>query len=223
MCFKDTELFQQEHNELLQMANSTESLVFGHNDIHEKNYLHNDNEIIVIDFEYSQLNYRSYDIAMYIGESFFELNDELPNLFKYHPDKVPDFDNHVPGTIDIDYVLTTYLKRFYEKHAADVIPNFYQTYPNFESYLNAELPVLKEQTKGMYLQHCLFWANWAIVMTQSTILNPVTGELWSDEHKLSEAFEKLSKYFLPNIKTRLEMYFDLREKVMPNHPSLLKP
>lgn len=201
--FKDPEMFQKEYNELLPIPTAKESLVFAHNDVHEKNFLHNEHEVKLIDFEYAQLNYRSFDLAMYIGESFFELNDDLPHNFEYHPELVPDFKSNKADVIDVDYVLISYLERFYHKHAERIIPEVLETYPSFEAYLAHELPILKSEVLKTFLHHNFFWALWALVNLQSVIKDPETNEVWAHEEKLDRALDTLSVYFLPNIRTRL--------------------
>lgn len=79
--------------------------VFCHNDIQENNYLHNPSETKIIDFEYSQINVRGFDLAQYINECYLENNNSLPHFYDCHLEAVPDFDAHKPGTVDIDFVI----------------------------------------------------------------------------------------------------------------------
>ena len=53
----------------------------------------NENETVIIDFEYSCVNYRGADLASYINESAIEYGiSELPG-YKIHLDLFPDFDD----------------------------------------------------------------------------------------------------------------------------------
>jgi thiamine kinase-like enzyme len=60
--------------------------VFSHNDVQENNCLIDKNERLwLIDYEYSQINFRANDIANYIAENMFAY-DEPPAAFVYHPE-----------------------------------------------------------------------------------------------------------------------------------------
>lgn len=78
-------------------AKTQKSLVFSHNDLHQNNIvLMHDNSlsledrIVLIDFEYSSYNYRTFDIANHLSEYCFDYNqyDEYP-YFDFSLDRFP--------------------------------------------------------------------------------------------------------------------------------------
>ena len=68
MYYRDKDAFAKEYLELLPPKNPSE-MIFGHNDTQENNFLSDGNETKIIDFEYSQINYRGTDLASYLNES----------------------------------------------------------------------------------------------------------------------------------------------------------
>ena len=121
----------------------------------ENNYLSNGTETKIIDYDYSQMNYRGCDVAAYIVEASLNYDPTLPNKYAYEHDKFGIFESHlkVPEYIDVDFVLATYLTRFYEKHADRILGDtFKQEYPTLQSYLDKEMPIFKLEIKKMILQ-----------------------------------------------------------------------
>lgn len=67
--------------------------MFSHNDTQENNFLANDQETKILDFEYSCVNYRGADLASYILESAIDYSVlDAPN-FKMDFSLIPDFND----------------------------------------------------------------------------------------------------------------------------------
>ena len=85
----------------------------------------NGKETKIIDYDYSQLDYRGADVAAYINEASLNYDPTLPNFHAYEHERLGKFNGVPPseesGYINVDYVLKTYLERFYEKHADRVL------------------------------------------------------------------------------------------------------
>ena len=77
-----TEEFLKDYLELLPSGNS--QIVASHNDIIENNLMilhNNEGKCYLIDYDYSKLNYRGYDLSLYLAESKMDYtNPEFPNF-----------------------------------------------------------------------------------------------------------------------------------------------
>lgn len=63
--------------------------IFSHNDFQENNvmiWFEDHTKISLIDFEYSSLNYRGFDIASYVNECFIDYSYPLKPKFKVYED-----------------------------------------------------------------------------------------------------------------------------------------
>lgn len=180
-----------EYDDLLPQVDKTpEMVVFSHNDIHETNFLHTFDlvdgrkkikEIKLIDFEYSNYNYRGFDLAMYLDQSTSEFT--FRGDVQFNEKTFPSFDSYKEGTMDVDLCIKTYLERFYEKHLPNVIPEWdqYEKYASKEVYINTEFPVMKEQVKCMLLLQDLGQTVWCFVMQKGFLIDPTTGKLWDND------------------------------------------
>jgi thiamine kinase-like enzyme len=158
--FQDREAFFKEYIELLPSLNEDsivrESVVFCHNDTQENNFMHafshdangvkEIHEVKIIDFEYSGINHRGVDLAGYIIEAC--INYDVDTIPKYEIDesKFPAFDGPAKeGTLDLDFLITTYLTNFYENHLPGLIEDYkhIEKFKSLDAYLAHELPVLK--------------------------------------------------------------------------------
>lgn len=84
-------------------------------------------EVKILDFEYSGINFRGFDLASYIIETTIDYHpspgeSENPN-WVYRDEMFPSFDVNKEGTINIDYMIETYLTEFYA-NIDKVIPNY---------------------------------------------------------------------------------------------------
>ena len=50
-------------------------------------------KFILIDFEYSQMNFRGYDLACYFNEQFIDYSYPKAPFFKIHEEEMLDFIN----------------------------------------------------------------------------------------------------------------------------------
>ncbi|KAH8741898.1 choline kinase GmCK2p-like protein [Cryptosporidium ryanae] len=65
------------------------SLVFAHNDLQENNLLQTSNNIRMIDYEYSAVNFAASDIANFFCEFTYNYCHDKPPFFKYNYDDYP--------------------------------------------------------------------------------------------------------------------------------------
>jgi len=66
-------------------------------------------KLTLIDFEYSSLNFRGYDIASYINETSLDYSHPLPPKFKFYE----EFFQELLDYEEIDRYLLYYLKRYH--------------------------------------------------------------------------------------------------------------
>ena len=99
------------------VSEKPEMLIFAHNDTQENNFLKKGNELRIIDFEYSQANFRGIDLTSLIFESAMSYAVEEPPKHKMFRDLFPDFVNVKENQINVDEVIQVYLTRFYKHHA----------------------------------------------------------------------------------------------------------
>ena len=103
---------------------------------------------------------------MYIFKSAVEFTPLTK--FDLHKKFFPCFDKHKLGTIDVDFMIKTYLENFYDKHLKRVIPEWdrYEKYSSKEVYIATEFSVMKEQVKNLVLWQTLYWLLWCLIMVQ---------------------------------------------------------
>ena len=83
-----------------------------HNDVSELNILQRDaqrDELYLIDFEYSGLNYSAYDISLYLMEAMFDYKHPDFPYYKLY------MNNHMCEE-EVDYFIIEYLTQFYIKY-----------------------------------------------------------------------------------------------------------
>ena len=158
----------------------------------------------LIDFEYSNYNFRGIDLASYINESTIQYGSDPK--YKVYKEYFPSFEKHVEGTIDIDFMVKTYLENFYEKHLDTTIPEWeeYEKYATKETYVATEFPIMKEQLKSLVLFQDLYWVVWCLVMMKGSLINPQTNKIWEDNTKLQEMLAETNEFYTPYAKTRLD-------------------
>jgi len=154
--FHSKEKFISEYTSLIP-PNQREGLdvVFSHNDFQENNVMVENNDkskMILIDFEFSMLNFRGFDLGALFNESYIDYIVKSRPAFKFH-EELFDF---LLQRNEIDHIARHYLKHYHGK--------FYQGEKTSEQFLEEELPILKDQiTRAVLLEH-LLWAVWALVM-----------------------------------------------------------
>lgn len=141
------------------------------------------------------------------------------------PDKFPDFRSTYEegyANIDIDYLVKTYLTQFYNHHGSRVISGWQGgNKPSLEEYLHSEASVLKNHLRKLVLQQDLFWPLWCCVMSQDSLFDPETKQIWATEEKMEEAIKGMEVFHIPYAQTRLDMYFEHRLKLVPEEPTKL--
>ena len=61
------------------------------------------------------------DLASYINESTIRYGND-PKPYEIFRQYFPSFEKHTEGTIDIDFMIKTYLEQFYDNHLTTIIP-----------------------------------------------------------------------------------------------------
>ena len=113
--YSDPDLFIGEYKSLLpDIASnySPEWIVFAHNDTQENNFLSTGDNTKIIDFEYSQLNYRGLDLVSYIIESTIDYSVKEQPFFNIDENLFPNFDENS----FVDKMIQMYLFLFYNKY-----------------------------------------------------------------------------------------------------------
>lgn len=138
-------------------SNSDAPLVFSHNDLHQNNILllHDpnrqaslDDPIVLIDFEYSSYNYRTFDIANHLSEWCFDYNTDRYPFFKSSPDLFPPIDKQ-------KQFLCHYIT------GSDQMGTQQLTNGSYES-LDDRIEALFEEMQPFLLASNLLWTLWAI-------------------------------------------------------------
>ena len=106
-----------EYEGLISGFKSTET-VFSHNDFQENNVMiwHKDHtKMTIIDFEYSSLNFRGYDIAAYVNECFVDYSYPVNPKFKYYDEQFLTYlkKSREPGS-EFENLLISYLEKYHE-------------------------------------------------------------------------------------------------------------
>lgn len=113
----DPEVLSKEYEGLLSGFSECEN-VFSHNDFQENNVMiwHEDHtKVTIIDFEYSSLNYRGFDIAAYVNECFIDYMYPVRPKFKFYEAQMLKYlqDSHNQGG-EFERLLTAYLTRYHQ-------------------------------------------------------------------------------------------------------------
>jgi choline/ethanolamine kinase len=181
------ELFTQEEKELLEeimtlaskeeiefltsvCPKNSESVVFSHNDLHSANVLclAKNQRLLLIDYEYSDYNFRAYDIANVFNES----------QFKYGHNQAPYYlvdTSRFPSDEDLEDFITYYLffKKFNVSHAEGEalisektkLIEYLEQNDSREDFEHEVHQILEEVRAGMLFSH-FYWTFWSIVMSK---------------------------------------------------------
>ena len=147
-----------------------ESVTFSHNDLHSENILclKKNHRLLLIDYEYSDYNYRGYDIANLFNESLFEYHsgaipcytldeskfptqDELHDFIKYYL----FFYKFSPSQSEIQEILAD------EEALNDFIDKNYDR----DMFID-EVEDIAEEVKACSLFSHYYWIIWSIVMSK---------------------------------------------------------
>ena len=89
-------------------SNVDQLIVFSHNDVQENNFLNKKgpdgviSDAVVIDFEYSELNYRGVDIASYLIETSINYKTALECGFEYYEHLFPNINEKAASSAQIE-------------------------------------------------------------------------------------------------------------------------
>ena len=149
----DTDAFVQDYKDLMapvlpnSVAREPIDLVISHNDFQENNVMiwHEDKtKFTLIDFEYSNINFRGYDIASYFNECFIDYSYPKAPSFKIYEEQMIQFiqEGITKGkSSEMEKGLTAYLTEYHRLKCED--PLYSYSRDNTEAMLETELPILK--------------------------------------------------------------------------------
>lgn len=143
-------------------------------------------QFTLIDFEYSSLNFRGYDLASYVNECLIDYTHPINPKFKVYMEYFDQFWEEG----ELDKFLTYYLTKYHEI-MIERQPE-YEYKENFKQLLEVELPILRDQVLRCILMSHLQWAFWTMIMM------PV------------DDLQKCQDFYLEYGLTRLQMYFKQR-------------
>lgn len=115
--------------------------LFTHNDIQENNILvwnQDKTKFTIIDFEYSSINFKGYDIASFINESYIDYSHPTFPKYKIYGDLMTSFFENG----EMEKLLTFYLKKQFELENSRN-PD-YQFKGKLPTMLESELPILRD-------------------------------------------------------------------------------
>lgn len=112
---QNAEQFKKEFKVLLPSEDRSHDLVFSHNDFQENNMMIQGGDyskIVLIDFEFSCMNNRGFDLATYFLESIITYKHlgQLPFKAYYE---------WAMKSQEVDEMLEIYLQRYYDNHMND--------------------------------------------------------------------------------------------------------
>jgi len=142
--------------------------------------------LTLIDFEYSSINFRGYDIASYINESMLDYSHPVNPKFKVYLEYFHQFLEEG----EFDRILTYYLcelHRIMSERNAD-----FAYKADKKGYVQKELPILKDQVQRSMLMSDIQWAFWSLIMM------PL------------EDLAKCEAFYMQYAVARMEMYFQHR-------------
>jgi thiamine kinase-like enzyme len=154
--------FKQQYAALQPKADRKDiDIVFSHNDFQENNCMvetSNYNKIFLIDFEYSQMNYRGADLAALFNEVMitYTHSGEIP--FKVYYD-------WMLSSKEFDNMMKWYLTRFHEKH--------YKGDKDLATLLAEETPILKDQIQRCVLITHAMWAFGTLLLVPDATTKPM--------------------------------------------------
>ena len=151
----------------------TKAVVFSHNDLHAGNVLRvpKTEKFFLIDFEYSDYNYRGYDLANLFNETMFEYDTAAHPHYAYYPEKFPKdeellefikyymfFKMVKPGDVDEDVVYNDdKFRDAYLKKNGDL------------EKFNKDAQELFDETKLCALFSHYFWCLWAVIQSKGDL------------------------------------------------------
>jgi len=151
------------------------TVVFSHNDLHAGNVLRVDKteKLLLIDFEYSDYNYRGYDLANLFNETMFEYDTAAHPHYNFDAGRYPKdeellefikyylfFKKVTPADVDEEVA-------FNDDKYRDA---YLQKNDNLEKF-NKEAEELFEETKLCAMFSHYFWCLWAVIQSHNEDMN----------------------------------------------------
>jgi len=151
------------------------AVVFSHNDLHAGNVLKvpGSEHLLLIDFEYSDYNYRGYDLANLFNETMFEYDTATHPHYAFYEEEFPTseellefikyylfFKKFKAGEVDDDIV-------FNDDKYRDI---YLKNHHDIEEF-NKEAEELLEETKLCQLFSHYFWCLWAVIQSHNADMN----------------------------------------------------
>jgi len=178
-----------------------DSVAFSHNDMHSQNVLvlDKDHSFQLIDYEYSEYNYRGYDIANLFNETMFEYDTEESPHYNLDESKYPS-DKELKDFIKYylffskcdgeDFDLEQVLK--HDSYRDEYVKKNH----NVEEFNKEAEEIFKEVKVCAMFSH-YFWSLWGIIMSYN-------GDIKFD--------------YVHYAKKRFELYQKCKENYLKEHP-----
>jgi len=147
------------------------AVVFSHNDLHAGNVLKmpGSENLLLIDFEYSDYNYRGYDLANLFNETMFEYDVATHPHYAFYPENFPKdqellefikyylfFKKVKPGDVDDDIVFND-----------DKYRDAYISKNHDIDQFNKDAEELLGETKICRVFSHYFWCLWAVIQSHN--------------------------------------------------------
>ena len=135
--------------------------MFTHNDIQENNIMawnKNKTQFVLIDFEYSSLNFRGYDIGSYINECSLDYSHPVHPKFRLYL----EYFDQLWEEGEIDKFLTYYIRKLHSIKSER--ESDFSFKDQMQEYISQELPILRDQVLRCMLMSHLQWAFWSLIM-----------------------------------------------------------
>lgn len=152
-------------------------LVGSHNDFLNGNILKlPNNQILLIDFEYSTFNLKMYDIANFITESLFDYDYQEFPYFQYYPEK-RDSDEKVVEMMEYYLLFSKLQKDITVERAQELVDNKQLAREQLVGIYGSEDGLSKEISRYLdqlhigYLLSHFYWSVWALVMCKNPNIN----------------------------------------------------
>jgi len=171
-----------------------ESVAFSHNDLHSGNVLQltKDGSFILIDFEYSDYNYRGFDIANYFNEMMFEYETAEHPHYKVDESKFPS-DQELLDFCKYYLFFTKYGGENYDLHSILKNDGYRDEYiskkQDIESF-NKEVEEILAEVKVCALFSHYFWCLWGVVKSHEA---DVEFDYIHFAYKRYEIYQKLKR------------------------------
>ena len=182
-----TDEFKKDYFELLPKGD--QEAVASHNDILENNLiiLNNDkSKIYIIDYEYTHMNYRAFDLSLYLLETKLDYSNQEFPFFAYYEEACLTESN-------FDLLIKGYLDHYYK--------NFYKGPKQYQEFMNDEIPILKDEVIKLEPINVIIWGIWGILVVDWENLDEKCYNFEYSFHKL-ELFKKLRNRI--NVKNRTD-------------------